>query len=227
MHCADPLVAITADGGLNAGTGKSAGSRRSPVCCQCRRDRDHVTLVRVHRAAQAGMSWPTDESAWLRECARVRGGEAVMTGDRCVVCGAGTHRPADACARCKRILDRVETRRDASGGVRRVDAAARLRALAGSWRDGAFHCFYTGVCLIEDHSRWRDHRYLVFEDRIPGDGASVVVTCALVSRMKADLTEDRFKLIVTELAKVFNGGTFDQGAFPDQPHAGITRRPPA
>ena len=49
------------------------------------------------------------------------------------------------CARCKRILDRVETRRDASGGLRRVDAAARLRALAGSWRDGAFHCFYTGV----------------------------------------------------------------------------------
>ena len=104
-----------------------------------------------------------------------------MTGDRCVVCGAGTHRPADACARCKRILDRAETRRDASGGVRRVDAAARLRALARSWRDGAFHCFYTGVCLVEDHSRWRDHRYLVFEDRIPGDGASVVVTCALVS----------------------------------------------
>jgi hypothetical protein len=26
---------------------------------------------------------------------------------------------------------------------------------------------------------------------------------------------------------VFDGGTFDQGAFPDQPHAGITRRPPA
>ena len=150
-----------------------------------------------------------------------------MTGDRCVVCGAGTHRPAAACARCKRILDRVETRRDASGGLRRVDAAARLRALAGSWRDGAFHCFYTGVCLIEDHSRWRDHRYLVFEDRIPGDGSSVVVTCALVSRMKADLTEDRFKLIVTELAKVFDGGTFDQRAFPDQLHAGLTRRPPA
>ena len=72
-----------------------------------------------------------------------------MTGDRCVVCGAGTHRPADACARCKRILDRVETRRDASGG-----------------------------------------------------------------------------LIATELAQVFGGGTFDQGAFPDQSHAGVTRRPP-
>jgi hypothetical protein len=56
----------------------------------------------------------------------------------------------------------------------------------------------------------------VFEDRIPGDGSSVVVTCALVSRMKADLAEGRFKLIVTELAKVFDGGTFDQGVFPDQ-----------
>ncbi len=149
-----------------------------------------------------------------------------MTSDRCVVCGAGAHRPADVCARCRRILDRVETRRDASGGLRRVDAAARRRALAGSWRDGAFHCFYTGVSLIEDHGRWRDHRYLVFEDRIPGDGASVVVTCALVSRMKADLTDDQFKLIVTELAKAFGGGTFDQGAFPDQPYAGITRLPP-
>jgi hypothetical protein len=121
----------------------------------------------------------------------------------------------------------VETRRDASGGLRRAGAAARLRALARSWRDGAFHCFYTGVCLTGDHSRWRDHRYLVFEDTIPGDGASTVVTCALVSRMKADLTEDRFKLIVTELAKVLDGGTLDQGAFPDQPHAGTTRRPPA
>jgi hypothetical protein len=146
-----------------------------------------------------------------------------MTGDRCVVCGAGAHRPAVACSRCKRILDRAETRRDASGGLRRVDAAARLQALAGSWYEGAFRCYYTGVCLIEDHSRWRDHRYLVFEDRIPGDGTTVVVTCALISRMKADLAEDQFKLIVTELAKTFGGGTFDQGAFPDQPHG----RPPA
>jgi hypothetical protein len=150
-----------------------------------------------------------------------------MTGDRCVVCGAGTHRPSAACARCQRILDRVETRRDASGGVRRVDAAARLRALAGSWHDGAFRCFYTGVSLLEDHSRWRDHRYLVFEDRIPGDGASVVVTCALVSRMKADLSEGQFKLMVAELAKAFDGGPFDQGAFPGQPPAGLTGRPPA
>jgi hypothetical protein len=33
--------------------------------------------------------------------------------------------------------------------------------------------------------------------------------------------------MVTELAKVFDGGAFDQDAFPDQPHAGIIRRPSA
>jgi hypothetical protein len=150
-----------------------------------------------------------------------------MTGNRCVVCWAGAHRPADTCARCKRILDRPETRRTAAGGLRRVDAAARLRALAASWHDGAFHCHYTGVPLIADHSRWRDHRYLVFEEKTPGDGASVVVTCALLSRMKADLAEGQFKLIVTELARAFDGATFDQGAFPDQPYADMTARPPA
>jgi hypothetical protein len=50
-----------------------------------------------------------------------------MTGDRCAVCGADTHRSAGACARCKRILERVETRRDASGGLRRAGPACRLR----------------------------------------------------------------------------------------------------
>ena len=52
----------------------------------------------------------------------------------------------------------------------------------------------------------------MFEDKIPGDGTSVVVARALVSRMKADLTQDQFKLIVTELAKVFDAATFAQGA---------------
>jgi hypothetical protein len=91
---------------------------------------------------------------------------------------------------------------------------ARLRALQRSWRDGAFHCFYTGIVLVEDGRRWRDHRYLTFEHRTPGDESSVVVTCALVNRMKTDLTEEQFKAMVAELAKVFAGGTFDERAFP-------------
>jgi hypothetical protein len=34
--------------------------------------------------------------------------------------------------------------------------------------------------------------------------------------MKTDLTEDQFKDVVRELAKVFNGGTFDERAFPSK-----------
>ena len=43
-----------------------------------------------------------------------------------------------------------------SGSSRRVDKAARLRALQDAWRDGSFRCFYTGITLIDDGQRWRD-----------------------------------------------------------------------
>ena len=33
--------------------------------------------------------------------------------------------------------------------------------------------------------------------------------------MKTDLTEEQFKAMVAELAKVFTGGTFDERAFPE------------
>ena len=138
-----------------------------------------------------------------------------MSQDGCAVCGAEKQPHAYACARCRRILDRFETRRDASGSYRRFDRAARLRALQHSWHDGAFHCFYTGIALVEDDRRWRDHRYLSFDHRTPGDEASVVVTCALVNRMKTDLSEEQFKAMITELAKAFAGGAFDERVFPD------------
>jgi hypothetical protein len=133
----------------------------------------------------------------------------------CSVCGAEKHPQAYACTRCKRILDRVETRRDATGIARRVDRATRLSALKKAWRDGGFHCFYTGIALVVDGQRWRDHRYLVFEHQVPGDEASVVVTSALVNRMKTDLTDAQFRTMVRALARVFDGGTFDEHAFPE------------
>ena len=138
-----------------------------------------------------------------------------MADGGCTVCGAPKHPQAYACARCKKILDRVETRRDASGALRRFDRDARLRAMRESWHDGAFHCFYTGVALIDEGQRWRDHRYLAFEHRTPGDESSVVVTCSLVNRMKTDLTEQQFRAMVAELANVFAGGSFDERAFPE------------
>ncbi len=138
-----------------------------------------------------------------------------MAEDGCQICEAPKHPMAYACTRCKHILDRVEIRRDASGEYRRVDRAARRRALEESWHDGAFHCYYTGVELVDDRSRHRDHRYLIFDHRSPGDESSVVVACALVNHMKTDLTEQQFRTMVSQLAEVFAGGVFDERAFPE------------
>jgi hypothetical protein len=135
--------------------------------------------------------------------------------DPCTICGGDKHPLALACKRCKHILDRVETRRDDAGALRRVDKAARLRALRESWRDGAFHCFYTDVELITDRERSHDRRYLHFEHRTPGDESSVVVTSALVNLMKTNLSEEEFRTMVAELARAFAGERFDDGAFPD------------
>jgi hypothetical protein len=55
------------------------------------------------------------------------------------------------------------------------------------------------------------------------DEASVVVTWAPVNRMKTDLTEEQFKNMVRELAKVFDGGTFDERAALDFEHARSVR----
>jgi hypothetical protein len=112
------------------------------------------------------------------------------------------------------MLDRIETRRNAEGRARQVDKQARLRAMQESWRDGAFHCFYTDVELVDDD--WRDHRYVSWEHRTPGDESSVVVTSALVNRMKTDLSEKEFQRLVTALARRFETGHFDPAAFPDR-----------
>ena len=143
------------------------------------------------------------------------GDEPEVSENGCVVCGVEKHPQAYACKRCKRILDRLETRRDGSGAYRRFDREARLRAMQDSWHDGAFRCFYTGIALVEDGNRWRDHRYLSFEHLTPGDEKSVVVTCYLVNRMKTDLTGEQFRAMVSELAKAFSGGAFDERFFPE------------
>jgi hypothetical protein len=135
----------------------------------------------------------------------------------CVICEAEKHALAYACVRCKRILDRIETRRDADGRLRRFDREARVRAMREAWSDGAFHCSYTGIELVDDPARWRDHRYLAFEHQTPGDESSVVLTCALVNRMKTDLTHAEFRTLVAALASAFDGAEFDARAFPEGP----------
>lgn len=134
----------------------------------------------------------------------------------CAVCGGVKNHDAYACARCKPILDRIESRRLQSGIVRRADRQARIDALTASWdaEGGCFRCHYTGVALAEDDHR--DDRYLSWERRTRGDESSVVVTSALVSRMMTDLSEQEFQRMVAGLHSRFSGGAFDEAAYPDR-----------
>jgi hypothetical protein len=68
-----------------------------------------------------------------------------------------------------------------------------------------FVCYYTGMSLDLDDpkSPW----YLVFDHWIPRDPRKIVVTSALVNRMKGDLTEKEFWYFIRQLANHFKYGT--------------------
>ena len=101
-----------------------------------------------------------------------------MTSDGCEICGDPKHPQAYACDRCRKILRRVEMRRDSLGKLRKPDREARKRALKEAWDPDArcFRCHYTTIELeTDDH---RDHRYLSLEHQTPGDETEIVVVGA-------------------------------------------------
>ena len=137
--------------------------------------------------------------------------------DTCMICEAPRHPQAYACLRCKKILDRPEFRKDSEGRLRRFDREARIRALERAWDREArvFRCHYTGIEL--DTTDWHDHRYLSLEHQTPGDESDIVVVSALINRMKTDLSDREFRVLVKALARSFEGQPFDPAAFPDRP----------
>jgi hypothetical protein len=107
-------------------------------------------------------------------------------------------------------------RRDSLGKLRKPDREARKQALKKAWNPDArcFRCHYTGIELkTDDH---RDHRYLSLEHQTPGDETKIVVVSALINRMKTDLSDQEFRLMVSALARKFEGEGFDEAAFPDR-----------
>ena len=119
----------------------------------------------------------------------------------CEICGQSRRRQATFCKRCKKILDRIDTRRKA-------DKRARAQALKASWDGQAFRCHYSGVTLVEnDH---RNPRYITFDQRTPRQEDNVVIAAACLNDMKSDLSEDEFKAVVVQLARRFDGGPFDE-----------------
>ncbi len=122
----------------------------------------------------------------------------------CEVCSQAAHSRARLCKRCRKLIDRADTRR-------KPDKEARIEALRQAWDGQGFRCHYTGVRLVEDNPR--DPMYVTFDHREPRNESDVVVATALVNDMKSDLTEDEFRAFVIELAGRFAGGPFREELF--------------
>lgn len=124
---------------------------------------------------------------------------------KCIVCGYELNNPqALYCARCRKIVSRINPRR-------KHNRQARIRALQQSWDGESFRCFYTGVRLVEDNSR--DPRYLTFDHRTPRQEDDIVIVASAINDMKSDMSDREFRKVVLQLANKLNGGTFDGRAF--------------
>ncbi|MDE2028352.1 MAG: hypothetical protein KGJ11_07405, partial [Candidatus Omnitrophica bacterium] len=114
----------------------------------------------------------------------------------CPVCGAPKLKRQKLCARCSGLLHRMQR------------ARFTRQAIEGVWtylHHYGFVDYYTGMDLDTDDpkSPW----YLVFDHWSPRDPRKIVVTLALVNRMKGDLTEKEFWYFIHQLAQHFRRGT--------------------
>lgn len=123
---------------------------------------------------------------------------------RCGVCAAVTHPQAYLCRRCKRFVDRVDTRG-------RPSRDARVKALNRAWDGEVFRCYYSGVPLVEDDPK--DPRYVTFDHRTPRTEGDIVLAAAAINDMKSDMSEREFRFMVAQLAETFGGGGFEEKAF--------------
>ncbi len=124
---------------------------------------------------------------------------------RCTICESQVSHPSALyCKRCKRLLDRVDPRKNP---IR----SARVKALRQAWDGQAFRCYYTGIKLVEDNHK--DPRYLTFDHRIPRKESDIVVVAAAINDMKSDLADDEFRAMVQELSNYFNGQGFNESVF--------------
>jgi len=74
-----------------------------------------------------------------------------------------------------------------------------------------FRCYYTDVPLTGEKG---SRRYATWEHLTPGDQASVVLAADLVNKMKSDMTDAEFRVMVWALAARFSGTPFVEALFP-------------
>ena len=126
----------------------------------------------------------------------------------CEVCGDSIHPLAFCCKRCKKLLDRLDTRTH----IRR-NKQARLDALKNGFNKSGkyFKCYYAHTRLNENNPR--SPRYLTFDHFVPRDETKMVLTAALINDMKSDMTDEEFRSMVKQLASHFEGKPFNETFF--------------
>ena len=126
----------------------------------------------------------------------------------CEVCGDLIHPQAYCCKRCKKFLDRLDTRRHI---VR--NKKARLEALKNGFNKTGkyFECHYTHIRLEENDSK--SPRYLSFDHVVPRDESEMVIVAQLINDMKSDMSDEEFRSMVKQLASHFGGDEFDENMF--------------
>jgi len=117
--------------------------------------------------------------------------------ENCGICKLSKHPLANFCKRCKKIMDRICTRR-------KRDKDARIKALKESWDGECFRCYYSGVKL--DEKNHHSPLYITFDHRIPRKEDDIVIAAAVINDMKSDLSEDEFKDLVNQLFAHFRKG---------------------
>jgi hypothetical protein len=142
----------------------------------------------------------------------------------CKVCGQPSVRGSYLCQRCRHLSNRIDTRKDDLGKNRKFDRTARLHAMWKQWSpdDSAFRCAYTNIVLSGTYG---GRRYATWEHIIPADESSVVLVADLVNKMKSSMSFPEFRTIVLALAQVFEGGSFDETAFPPNPPTKVPEEP--
>ena len=129
----------------------------------------------------------------------------VKKATKCIVCDCKLDNPqALYCARCRKIVNRIDTRG-------KCNRKARIRALQQSWDGRSFRCFYTGIRLVEDNPK--DPRYITFDHRIPRQEDDIVIVASAINDMKSDMSDREFHRMVLQLANKLSGGEFDARAF--------------
>jgi len=119
-------------------------------------------------------------------------------GIKCGICGgAGGKWAKRYCLRCRRLLKR-------SGDAK----AAYVAALQKAWSvgDDGFLCHYSGVKLVEGGRK--DPWALSFDHVVPGQKGNLVVCSFLINVMKAELSEEEFRVVVKEIDRHWKGQRF-------------------